>query len=138
MTRFAALAATVVGLILPGVGSVASAAEQDARTQYVATIRVADQENYRVRLVEKDDIENAFRLLRGDRDAPRIPNGKIVRGSADVNIGYSWHIDPKDFAWADFAMEICDGLPSHVEDGTLTSDRYCPWSAKVLSVAPLP
>ena len=31
-------------------------------------------------------------------------------------------------------IEVCDGLPSHVEDGTLGGDRFCPWSAEVIAV----
>ncbi len=26
---------------------------------------------------------------------------------------------------------VCDGLPSGVERGAITSDRYCPWPAEV-------
>jgi hypothetical protein len=33
-------------------------------------------------------------------------------------------------------MEVCDGLPSDVEEMVLTSDRYCPWGAEVVSVEP--
>lgn len=28
-------------------------------------------------------------------------------------------------------MEVCDGLPAHVEDGALTADCYCLWAAEV-------
>ena len=34
----------------------------------------------------------------------------------------------------DVTIEVCDGLPSHVEAGVVTSDQYCPWSAKVIAV----
>ena len=33
-------------------------------------------------------------------------------------------------------IEVCDGLPSYIEDGTVTSDQYCPWSATVIAVEP--
>ena len=33
--------------------------------------------------------------------------------------------------------EVCDGLPAYVEDHTITSDRFCPWGARVVSVEPL-
>ena len=35
---------------------------------------------------------------------------------------------------ADQTVEVCDGLPEYVEDGTVTSDYYCPWSAKIVSI----
>lgn len=42
--------------------------------------------------------------------------------------------DPSDFEWAEVTTEVCDGLPSFVEDRTLTGDRFCPWAAKVVAV----
>lgn len=101
----------------------------------VVTFEVASDQTYRVLLAEPADIDIARRLLAGE-DAPSIPNGRVVRGEAGVNEGYSWSIDPEDFDWADVTMEVCDGLPSDVEAGLVTSDRYCPWSAVVLEVQP--
>lgn len=63
---------------------------------------------------EPDDIGIAQKLLAGEA-APRIPNGRVVRGEPDVNVGYSWHIDPDSVAFADTATEVCDGRPSGVE-----------------------
>lgn len=99
----------------------------------VVTFRVAESEEYRIRLTEQEDIEVARKLLAGE-EAPAIPNGRVVRGSPDVNTGYSWHIDPADIEFADVTMEVCDGLPSDVEKGVVTSERYCPWSAKVIAI----
>ena len=94
------------------------------------------EEQYRILLTDPADIAIARSLL-GGGEAPRIPNGVIVRGSGGgVNTGYSWYIDPDSFEFAEVTMEVCDGLPSHVEDGSLTGDRFCPWSAKVIEIAP--
>jgi hypothetical protein len=90
-----------------------------------------------MRLLEAPDVAIARDLLAGT-PGPQIPNGRIVRGSPDVNTGWSWHLDPSDFEWADVATEVCDGNPQSVEDATLTSDRYCPWSATVIAVDPAP
>jgi hypothetical protein len=30
--------------------------------------------------------------------------------------------------------EVCDGLPSDVEDGLITSVRYCPWQTEVIAL----
>ena len=104
----------------------------------VVTFLVADEESYRVLLTESDDIDAARRLLAGE-DVPSIPNGLVVRGGEpSVNTAYSWEIDPADFEWADVTTEVCDGLPSDVEAGTVTSERYCPWSAIVTTVEPAP
>jgi len=99
----------------------------------VVTFRVADVEEHRIRLTDPADIEIARKLLAGE-EAPRIPNGVVVRGDPDVNTGYTWHIDPESVEFADFTVEVCDGLPSDVGKGIITSDRYCPWSAEVIAI----
>ncbi len=99
------------------------------------TIRVAGDEEYRVMLTDPADIAIARQLLAGE-EAPTIPNGRIVRGESGVNTGYSWHIDPSSFQWADFTTEVCDGRPSYVEDGTLSGPWFCPWSAEVVDIQP--
>ena len=101
----------------------------------VVTVRVADAEEYRIRLVDLDDIAIAQKLLAGE-SAPSIPNGRVVRGEPDVNVGYSWHIDPDSVEFADTTTEICDGRPSDVEKRVISSDRYCPWSAKLVAITP--
>ena len=101
----------------------------------VVTVRVADAEEYRLRLTDPDDIAIAQKLLAGEA-APNIPNGRVVRGQPDVNVGYSWHIDPASVEFAHTTTEVCDGRPSAVETHVITSDRYCPWSAKVVAITP--
>lgn len=102
----------------------------------VVTVRVADAEEYRILLTDPDDIANAERLLAGE-EAPSIPNGIIVRGGdGGVNTGYSWHIDPESLQFAEVTTEVCDGRPSYVEDGTLTGEWFCPWSAEVVEIEP--
>jgi hypothetical protein len=58
----------------------------------------------------------------------------VVRDDPGPNAPWSWHIDPASLEFAEITIEVCDGLPSYVEDGTVTSDQYCPWSAKVIAV----
>jgi hypothetical protein len=111
-------------------GSVTSSPEEAA---VIVTFRVADSEQYKIRLTDSTDIEVARKLLDGN-EAPRIPNGVVIRESSDVNVGYSWHIDPDTVEFADVTPEVCDGLPSDVEKGLITSDRYCPWSAEVIAI----
>jgi hypothetical protein len=102
----------------------------------VVTFRVADAEEYRILLTDPEDIAVAERLLAGE-EAPRIPNGVIVRdGDGGVNTGFSWHIDPDSVEFAEMTIELCDGLPSFVEDGSLSGERFCPWSAEVIAIEP--
>ncbi len=100
----------------------------------VVTFSVVDgEEFYKIFMTDPADIEIARKLLAGE-EAPSIPNGKVVRTPDQYNTGYSWHIDPDDLDWADVTVEVCDGRPSDVEDDSITSDRYCPWDAKVIEI----
>ena len=96
------------------------------------TFKVVD-EQYRVLVVDPNNVAIVEDLLAG-RDAPHIPNGVVVRGDPSVNTGWSWHIDPATLEFADATAEVCDGKPSYVEAGTITGNRFCPWSAKVIAV----
>jgi hypothetical protein len=126
---FMAAAMAVVGCTSPS-----SAPSPTPSTGIVVTFEVNEGERFRVLLVEPADQESAQRLLDGV-EGPDIPNGRIVRETG-VNEGWSWSLDPLDFEFADVTTEVCDGNPSDVESGDLTSDRYCPWSARVVEIEP--
>ncbi len=98
----------------------------------VATFDV-EGETYKIELITPELVAHANDLLAG-KEVAGIPVGTIVRGDASVNAPWTWHIDPATLEFADFTTEVCDGLPEYVEDGTLTSDIYCPWSAKIVAV----
>jgi hypothetical protein len=103
-------------------------------TGIVVTFEVNEGERFRVLLLDPADQAIANQLLAG-AEGPDIPNGRIVRETG-VNEGWSWSLDPADFDFADLTTEVCDGEPSDVETGALTSDRYCPWSARVVEIEP--
>jgi hypothetical protein len=98
----------------------------------VATFQVVD-ETFKIELATPELVQHARDLLAGESVAS-IPNGKVVRDDPGVNAPWSWHIDPATLEFADMTIEVCDGLPSYVEDGTVTSDQYCPWSAEIVSI----
>jgi len=102
----------------------------------IVTFELNEGDRFRVMLTERADIDVARSLLAGV-DGPDIPNGRIVRETG-VNEGWSWSLDPADFEFADVTIEVCDGTPADVESGELTSERYCPWSARVVAVEPAP
>jgi hypothetical protein len=112
-----------------------SSASPQSTGPVVVTFEVVD-EQFRALLTEPADVEIARRLLAGD-DVPSIPNGRVLRETG-VNEGYSWSLDPDDIEFADVTVEVCDGLPSDVEAGTISGDRYCPWSATVVRIDPAP
>lgn len=98
----------------------------------VATFQVVD-ETYKIELATPELVQHARDLLAGEQIAA-IPNGTVVRDDAGVNAPWSWHIDPATLEFAAITIEVCDGLPSYVEDRTVTSDQFCPWSAKIVSI----
>jgi hypothetical protein len=88
-------------------------------------------EQFRVQLTGKDQIDSARRAQQGG--SARIPNGRIVPGTGE-NAGWSWHLE--GLAFAEVAIELCDGRPSDVERGGVQfgGGRFCPWSASVVSL----
>lgn len=111
-----------------------SACDDDAPTSptnsAVVTFQVSN-ETFKVKLTTKEQVDAAYAAKNGGRAS--IPNGRIVSG-ADVNTGYSWHLE--DVTFAEATIELCDGRPSDVEQqGTnFGGGRFCPWSARILTI----
>jgi hypothetical protein len=92
---------------------------------------VVQGETFRVSLTSADQVAAAHAAQGGGR--ARIPIGRIVAGT-QVNTGWSWHLE--DLAFAEAAIELCDGRPSDVESqGTrFGGGRFCPWTAAVVRI----
>lgn len=90
-------------------------------------------ESFRVQLAGDRQIEAARAAQHGG--PARIPIGRIVQGTG-INAGWSWHLDDVEFV--EVAIELCDGRPSDVERAGVQfgGNRFCPWSARVVSVSP--
>ena len=99
----------------------------------VATFEVAGGETYKIELATPELIGHAEALLAGE-DVAAIPLGTVVRDDPGPNAPWSWHIDPETLEFADQTIEVCDGLPSYVEDRTVTSEQFCPWSAEIVAI----
>ena len=128
-----ALLALAAAALLTGACGNGDGASASPSGPVVVTFEVVD-ERFKALLTDPADIDIARRLLAGE-DVPSIPNGRVLRETG-VNEGYGWSLDSNDFEFADVTVEVCDGLPSDVETGVVTGDRYCPWSAVVLAVDP--
>jgi hypothetical protein len=128
----------VVALTVAAASGVAACSSSDNPVapsgSAIATIRVVN-EAYRMLLTTPTQIAAARAAQAGGRAA--IPNGRLVAG-AQINTGYTWHVEDVEFVEA--TIELCDGLPSHVQrDGvTFGGGRYCPWSAQVVDVQIVP
>ena len=99
-------------------------------SEAVVTFRVVS-ETFRVLLNSPDQLAAARAAQAGGR--ARIPVGRIVSGT-QINTGWSWHLE--DVTFAELAIEVCDGLPSHVEREGIQfgAGSYCPWSAVVTQI----
>jgi hypothetical protein len=105
----------------------------------VATFGVGN-ESFRVWIRNERTVEQVLALQRGTSTAA-IPNGRlrVGAGQAGHNAPFSWHLDPDEIEMADATIELCDGAPSYIEahrDELISQvNRYCPWGARLLSVA---
>ena len=129
MRIYSLLLCIFILLILPACGNSNNEESEGA----VVTFLVAGSEQFKIEITDPANLAMARDLLVGNED-PKIPNGIVVRDDPGVNEGYSWHIDPASFEFADMTTEVCDGLPSDVENGIITSEYYCPWSAEVIAI----
>jgi hypothetical protein len=104
----------------------------------LATFEV-EVERFRVWTTNPQTIHDLHELQRGTSTA-NIPNGRILRGSgrARHNAPYHWHLDPQDITMAEVAIELCDALPSNVEENVEEFvervGRYCPWAARLVEL----
>ncbi|MFO7866044.1 MAG: hypothetical protein R6V02_04435 [Candidatus Aminicenantes bacterium] len=94
-------------------------------------------EQYRIFITNEQTIDQVFALRAGESSAG-IPSGKLLRGQVSYNKPWSWHIDSDDIVMAEATIELCDGLPSHVENNldywVETVGRFCPWHAELVSI----
>jgi hypothetical protein len=131
--RASIVRSVAVALAMTGVVG-GCAAQPITTTASVVTFEVADGSRYKVLLTDPADLTIVAALADG-RDAPSIPNGRIVHETG-VNTDWSWSIDPADFDFVDVTDGSCDGTPQEIEDGTFEGDRFCPWSAIVVAMVP--
>jgi hypothetical protein len=124
----------VTAALLTVTAAINSACNDDSPTApsegALVTFRV-ENETFRVHLTTDEQIRGAELAL--GHGAAKIPNGRLVAG-ADVNEGYNWHL--VDVTFAEVTIELCDGLPSEVQRAGVNfgGGRYCPWSARVVSI----
>lgn len=132
ISRRTLVAAIVLVLLIAGVIATAVLVLSAASRNPVATFQVVG-ETYKIELATPELVAHAEALLAGE-DVASIPLGRVVRNDPGVNAPWSWHIDPETLEFAEVTIEVCDGLPSYVEDETVTSPDYCPWSAKIIAI----
>jgi len=70
-------------------------------------------------------------------------SGRLARGDGGFNAPWSWHIAPDEWGLAELSIELCDGLPEHVEDDLEywidTVRFFCSWSSFIRAdLTPVP
>jgi hypothetical protein len=92
---------------------------------------------YSVFITDSAAIGQVLAVQSGQSQA-KIPSGRLVSGAVPYNEPWSWHIDPADFHMAEVTIELCDGTPQMVEDNLdywlQSVQRFCPWSATIVTV----
>jgi hypothetical protein len=120
-------------------GAASPSPDQPLKGGVLASFSVGS-ENFRVWIRNPGTIEQVLALQRGTATAT-IPNGRLRTGSGQGahNAPYTWHLDPDEIEMAGLTIEICDGAPSYVEahrdEFIAQVNRYCPWGARLTSVA---
>ncbi len=98
-------------------------------------------EQFKVWVTNPAAIEQILALQSGA--AAGFPNGALRAGpgAGNHNAPWSWHLDPEATEIVELSIELCDGIPSFVEDDPGywldTVGRYCPWSATLADVQDL-
>ena len=109
----------------------------DPRSGVLATFDVLG-DRFRVWVTNPQTIQQILDLRDGKSQA-NIPSGRIHEGPGrgEHNAPWRWHLDPEDIEMAEAAIEVCDGLPSYVNehlDDFIALGRYCPWQAALVDV----
>lgn len=104
-------------------------------------VEVAGQERYVIRLVTTKQIDAARSILSG-ASPQRIVSGKLADGGDGYNQDpvsskkWTWHVIPETISFVEVAMELCDGLPTHVEGNKehwiKDVKHYCPWKSRII------
>lgn len=117
-------------------GSCRTADDPDLKGGVLAVFAV-QEERFAIFTTNPATCEQIIALGDG-RSLASIPNGRVRRGQVPYNPPWSWHIDPNDVAMAEATIELCDATPSyieaHLDEWLNTVVRFCPWSARLVSV----
>lgn len=97
-------------------------------------------ERFVIYVTDEETIRLAEDNLRGLNNL--FPTGELERGDGGFNRPWSWHLRPDTVRLVEVSIELCDGLPSHVEHDLYywvdTVGRYCPWSGRIIASADSP
>jgi hypothetical protein len=92
-----------------------------------------------IKIVDRDKIAHARRVLSGEESSRVDVQGKIVKVLANFNPGWGFHVDPDSGDFFELQIEVCDATIKYVEENleevggsTLPNFHWCPWSSKLV------
>ena len=125
--RFA-LAASFSGL---GLFGCESSTGPDLHRDFIVDV---NGERFIMRAIDPTTIQQAVNIL--NREENLFPIGPLRSGNGGFNTPWSWHMDPAEVRLTEVSVEVCDAMPSFVEENLNNFLRpevgYCPWSARIV------
>jgi len=98
------------------------------------------KERFVVKLITEHQLQMAHDLI-SHPERRRILIGRLAAGDDGYNRdpltkqSWSWHLVPETIQFVELATEVCDGLPSDIENNLPywidTVGRFCPWATIV-------
>ncbi len=92
-------------------------------------------ERFTIHIIDPETIRLAEENLRGGNNL--FPMGELASGDGGFNRPWSWHLKPETVRMVEVSIELCDGLPSHIEENLdywiETVGAYCPWGARIIA-----
>jgi hypothetical protein len=135
MARSSTLRPRLLAFLLAAAACGSGPADPNQRFEYLVTV---NGERFVVRASDPATNRALDGRLRSGK--PGIIIGTVAKGDGAFNAPWRWHLVPETVNVADVSIELCDGLPSHVEadvDAWMTSVKsFCPWGAVVASRRP--
>ena len=89
-------------------------------------------ETFVMRTTDPETMQRAVAVLNGSENL--FPIGPLRSGDGGFNAPWSWHMDDDEVRLTEVAVEVCDGLPSYVEEHVedFLGVGYCPWSGRII------
>jgi hypothetical protein len=89
-----------------------------------------ESETFVARVTDPDTILAFRAAVAGQRTG--FPIGPLRRGDGGFNAPWAWHLDPDETRLTEAAIEVCDGMPSYVQEHVADFPTYCPWGARIV------
>ena len=91
-------------------------------------------ERFVISVIDAETIRLAHEDLEGLNRS--FPSGDLAYGDGGFNTLWSWHLRPETVRMVQFAIEVCDGSPSQIEQNLTywveTVGFYCPWNGRIV------